>query len=308
MTIRQQLMQKNGLMAMNLAKEFLTLEIGDRISTVAKFSEKYSSARGTVQVALKILQDIDCIRLDPRGHLGTYITYIDYVKLLEVADISNIVGVMPLPYSRIYEGLATGIYNSKFSQKFALNLAYMRGASNRIKMLKDGRYDFVVMSKLAAEHHIKEYNDVEIAVDFGNMSFVKEHILIFNSKEAKHIEDGMKVGIDYSSIDHKILTLNQCEGKRVEFKPVLYSQLLNNILKGEIDAAVWNIDDIKDNNIGVNYKSIDNDIFKYKDTEAVIVVDNKRPEIGKLLKQFINVEEVLNVQNSVVQGRLIPNY
>ena len=51
--------------------------------TVAFLSEKYETARGTVQSSLKLLQDYGAIKLESRGHLGTFITYIDYLKLLE---------------------------------------------------------------------------------------------------------------------------------------------------------------------------------------------------------------------------------
>ncbi|MCW6075111.1 hypothetical protein LAV44_07200 [Clostridium sporogenes] len=308
MDIKSKLMQKNGLMAMTLAKEFLPMEEGDRILTVAQISEKYKTARGTIQAALKFLQEYGAIVLEPRGHLGTFINKISYEKLLEISDIKTIVGVMPLPYSKGYEGLATGLYNTLSATSFNISLAYMRGANNRVQALKEERYDFVVMSKLAAEYYINNGEDIEIVLGFDPHSYVNEHIVIFKNKEDKEIKDGMNVGIDYSSIDHEILSLYQCEGKNVNYVSMIYSQILNKILSGEIDAAIWNKDDIKDNDKKFNYYSIRNEKFNYADTEAVIVVNKNNEYLTKLLKKFLDKDQILDIQKKVVNEEIIPNY
>lgn len=308
MDLKDKLMQKNGIIAVTLAREFLSNEVGDRILTVAQLAEKYSTARGTIQCALKFLQDYEAISLEARGHLGTFITSINYIKLLDVADIKTILGVMPLPYSKVYEGLATGLYNTLVTSNISVGLAYMRGANTRVEALKEERYDFAVISKLAAEYYINEGCNIEIIEDFGNFTYVNEHILMFSENFKNSIEDGMKIGIDYSSLDHVILTKYHCQGKKVEFVPLIYSQILNSILRGEIQGAVWNKDDLQDRNIKVQFKPIDNSIFTYKDTKAAIVANTKNTSFNKLLKKFINKEKVLDIQKRVINGEITPNY
>ncbi|GAA0732718.1 GntR family transcriptional regulator YhfZ [Clostridium oceanicum] len=308
MDIKSKLMQKNGLMAMTLAKEFLPMEEGDRILTVAQISEKYKTARGTVQSALKFLQENDAIVLEPRGHLGTFINRISYEKLLEIADIKTIVGVMPLPYSKGYEGLATGLYNTLSGTSFDISLAYMRGANNRLQALKEERYDFVVMSKLAAQHYIDAGEDIEIVLGFEPHSYVNEHVIVFKSKEDEQIKDGMSVGIDYSSIDHQILSHYECGNKKVKYVSMIYSQILNKILSGEIDAAIWNKDDVKDSGKKFNFHSISNEKFKYADTEAVIVANKSKEYLIKILNKFIDKSQILDIQKKVVNEEMIPNY
>lgn len=136
MDIKSKLMQKMGLMSENLSIEFMQLDMDDRIPTIAELTEKYNTARGTVQTALKILQDYDAIRLESRGHLGTFIKYIDHLKLLEIAGTNSLVGVMPLPYSKRYEGLATGVFNTLNEEGLTVNLAFMRGSNHRLKALR----------------------------------------------------------------------------------------------------------------------------------------------------------------------------
>ncbi|WML34930.1 GntR family transcriptional regulator YhfZ [Clostridium sp. OS1-26] len=308
MDIKLKLMQKNGLMAMNLAKEFLSMEEGERIITVAQMAENYKTARGTIQSALKFLQDYGAISLEPRGHLGTFINKISYSKLLEIADIKTIVGVMPLPYSKVYEGLATGLYNTLGSTSFNISLAYMRGANSRLQALIEGRYDFAVISKLAAQHYINSGEEIEVVLNFGPHSYVNEHVIIFKNVEDSEIKDGMRIGIDYSSLDHQILSFYQCEGKNVQYVPLLYSQLLNKILSGEIDAAIWNIDAIKESNLSFNYYTINNEKFNYSDTEAVVIVKKSNEYLAKLLKKFLDESKILDIQRKVVNEQMVPNY
>ena len=164
------------------------------------------------------------------------------------------------------------------------------------------------MSKLAAEYYINNGEDIEIVLGFDPHSYVNEHIVIFKNKEDKEIKDGMNVGIDYSSIDHEILSLHQCEGKNVNYVSMIYSQILNKILSGEIDAAIWNKDDIKDNDKKFNYYSIRNEKFNYADTEAVIVVNKNNEYLTKLLKKFLDKDQILDIQKKVVNEEIIPNY
>ncbi|SHJ33136.1 Helix-turn-helix domain-containing protein [Clostridium amylolyticum] len=308
MDLKDKLMQKNGIIAVTLAREFLSNEVGDRILTVAQLAEKYSTARGTIQSALKFLQDYEAISLEARGHLGTFITSINYIKLLDVADIKTILGVMPLPYSKVYEGLATGLYNTLVTSNISVGLAYMRGANTRVEALREQRYDFAVISKLAAQHYISEGHDIEIIDEFGDFTYVNEHILMFSKGSKNTIEDGMKIGIDYSSLDQVILTKYHCQGKNVEFVPLIYSQILNSILRGEIHAAIWNKDDLQDRDIKIPFKPINNSIFSYKDTNAVIVANTENSSFNTLLKKFINKEKVLDIQKKVINGEITPNY
>lgn len=308
MDVKDKLMQKNGIIAVTLARELLSKDVGDRILTVAQLAEKYSTARGTIQSALKFLQEYDAVSLEARGHLGTFITSINYIKLLDIADIKTILGVMPLPYSKVYEGLATGLYNTLVTSNISVGLAYMRGANTRIEALKEQRYDFAVISKLAAEHYISEGHDIEIIDEFGNFTYVNEHILMFSKGSKNTIEDGMKIGIDYSSLDQVILTKYHCQGKNVEFVPLIYSQILNSILRGEIHAAIWNKDDLQDREIKIQFKPINNSIFAYKDTNAVIVANTENSSFNTLLKKFINKEKVLDIQKKVINGEITPNY
>ena len=308
MNVKTSLMQKSGIIVMKLAQEFIGMEALDKIDTVANYSERYETARGTVQSAIKLLQDNKAVLLESRGHLGTFITSINYKKLLEFTDRNSIVGVMPLPYSKLYEGLATGLYKTMNKSRIPFNLAYMRGAKSRIDALKNDRYDFAIVSKLAAKESIQEGMDVSIVIEFGLFTYVSEHVLILNNPLKKSIEDGMKMGIDRTSTDHNMLTLKQCEGKDVKLIDLAYNQIVSKVISGEIDAAVWNIDEILERKAIIKYYPLEKNELKSIDTEAVLVMNNSKHELRSFIKRFLIKEEILSVQKKVIEEEIIPNY
>ena len=214
--IDESLYSKNGLAARYIARELIDIEAGQRIPRVSDFTEKLSLGRGTVQGALKLLEDMRAIRLESRGHLGTFLLKRDLNLLFEIAGIGPIIGVMPLPYSRKYEGLATGIIEVFEKINKRTGLAYMRGALPRVEALKSRRYDFAIMSLLAAEEAVAKYEGLAINKTFGPESYVTSHKIFFSNDHSSKIKDGMRIGIDYSSVDQAELTLLDCEGQKVE--------------------------------------------------------------------------------------------
>lgn len=266
---------KNSLTIKKLAKEFLSISENERIKTITEYSEIINVARGTIQNSLKVLIDDGAIEIQSKGHLGSFLIKKDFQKLLNFADIKFIAGVMPLPYSKRYEGLSTGILSEMESKlNIPVNMSYMRGARKRIEMVIDERYDFAITSKYAALEYIKENNDIEIIIEFGEHSFLSKHLLITLDKHFTEIKDGMRVGIDYASIDQSKLTLNAINGKNVKLIEINYNLLIQNLLDLKIDLAIWNGDEVQNKYENVYLK----DINEYNDdnTIAVLLVKKDR--------------------------------
>ena len=162
------LLSKNGLATKTIAKEFIKINLGDKVPTVSEFCELFSFPRGTVQKAIKTLQECEAIRLESKGHLGSYLIRKNMKILLEVSDIDSIVGSMPLPYSKRYEGLASGLIVAlENAYNIPVSMAYMRGAEARISMVVCQRYDFAVVSALAADHFMRKYGEIDIILSLG---------------------------------------------------------------------------------------------------------------------------------------------
>lgn len=305
--IRDQLLSKNGTATLILSREFLKYPEGERIPTISEFASKMNLARGTVQNALRNLIGSGAIEISSKGHLGSYLKRKDTAILMEFAGIGSLVGTMPLPYSRRYEGLASGIIvSSERQDAVTVNLAYMRGAKNRMLMVENGRYDFAIVSKFAAETCIGEGGPLKILIDFGPGSYLNSHVLMLHDEKKQRVEDGMKVGIDETSLDQKKLTGIVCKGRKVEYVPIEYTRSLDCIQSGEVDAMVMNVDEILDKKLDIHYVAIDD--YDAGNTAAVIVIDEKQEEIGALLSEVIDIDTVLKVQRQVLAGEMIPRY
>lgn len=302
------LLGKNAIAIVALSKEFIKIQVNSRIPTVSEFEEKLNIVRGTIQNALLILKENNAIRLKASGRNGTFLEYKNTRLLLKLSGVTNIIGCMPLPYSKRYEGLATGLLVSMENQyNIPSSMAYMRGARNRIGMLLMNRYDYAIVSKMAADHFINENPDsIVIVKNFGKKSYLSDHVIIFSDDNYSQIVDGMKVGIDKSSIDHIELTKKVCSDIDVKYINIEYSTLLSKILNKEIDAAIWNEDEINDKYLKINHKIIPNK--NNDDTTAVMVVNSRREELIALLTEIIDEKLVLDNQKLVLDGKIIPSY
>src|SRR5690606_6464418 len=169
------LFSKNGLAAQKIAKELISINEGERIPRVDDFVQSLDLGRGTVQGALKVLEELRAIQLDSRGHLGTFLIHKNIHVLKEIAGVGSLMGAMPLPYSPLYEGLGTGLIEVSDMVHDRINLAYMRGSKQRLEGLNSRRYDFVVMSLLAAEEEMERHDHLQIAINFGPQTYVTAH-------------------------------------------------------------------------------------------------------------------------------------
>lgn len=305
--VKNLIMNKNGLVSMTLAKILLQLKVGDKIPTFSELSEETSVARGTLQSAMKLLTQTQAITLESRGHMGTFLMHKNMKTLLEFANITSLVGVMPLPYSKHYEGLATGIISAMENEyDIPVNMAYMRGARKRLSLLMEARYDFALVSKLAFLDSVNQGAEIRIVKEFGPKSYLSNHVIVLNDQNAKGIEDGMRIGIDKDSIDQTNLTYHVTKDHKVKYINLNYNQILNKLKSGEIDAAVWNEDEIRESYPGIKYIQIEG--IDENDTIAVIVARSSATELCNLLTQMINVDTVLSIQHLVAHGKMIPRY
>ncbi|MFV0343421.1 MAG: GntR family transcriptional regulator YhfZ [Anaerocolumna sp.] len=305
--IQTALMQKNGVVLMHLAQSLLAKQEGDRLETIINISNELKVGRGTVQTALKNLQAFGALDFETRGHKGSMITQIDYGILMKISGIKNLVGVMPLPYSKRYEGLATGIYKTLNSDDISTNLAFMSGAERRINSLLDGRYDFCIMSRLSAKHYVKDNIPIEIIAQMSDKTYVNEHILIVNNKFTDFFE-GMRIGVDYSSFDQMDMTQRYFRDKNITIVPIKYNQIIESIRNHTIDGSIWSFEENIINNIELKCIDINDTTQSKENTQAVIVTRCEEIGIKNYFKRFFDAEQVESIQKDVISNKIMPNY
>ncbi|MEK4298143.1 GntR family transcriptional regulator YhfZ [Oceanobacillus sp. FSL W8-0428] len=306
----ERLYSKNGLAAKKIAELLNKIDVGAKVPRVSDYSERLNIGRGTVQQAMKLLEEMKAIQTEARGHLGTFLVWKDDNVLLEIAGIATLIGSMPLPYSRKYEGLASGIVEAFESAGKRVNLIYMRGATNRIESLRTKRCDYAVVSKMTAKLTLSDYPNLKILRSFGENTYVSAHKVFLADKEKNEIEDGMRVGVDQESLDQFQLTHLEFAEKDVEFVDVNYMQLFDKLSSKEIDATIWNVDDkrMTRNFKSISFQSVEAQKLARDTSQAVIVIEGDREEEMNEKWHSVTEEKILQVQQSVEKGEVIPRY
>ncbi|WP_288228105.1 GntR family transcriptional regulator YhfZ [uncultured Enterococcus sp.] len=305
----EEFLKKKGIVVNYLASDLLQKKKGDRVLSVSEYQRKFEVARGTVQNAWTFLKEIEAIKVKSHGHMGTFIEEIDYSILQEYALSDTILGTMTLPYSRLYEGLATGIYEVFKENNIKLNLAYIRGSKERVRSIANKTYRFAVVSKFAAEQAISNGEPIDVTLNFGKHSYLSEHVLLFRDKDQKKIEKDMKIAIDYSSIDQQMLTKTIIKDEQVKYVEMQGHQIISSLQNGQIDAGIWNFDEIRDkNHQGLYHVQLTESEMEQNMSTSVIITHKEDTSMRAFFQKSVDKEKILSIQKNVCDGKLIPQY
>jgi len=307
--VRDIFLKKTGIVTQRIAGELVSLKKGDKIPTTSELQNRCVASRGTIQNALAFFKEQGAITCANRGHLGIFLLEIDHGILQSYAVSSPIVGTMPLPYSRRYEGLATGLNDAFKKYDISLNMSYMRGARERINLVCSDMCGFAIVSHFAALEAIAQNKPIKIAMNFGEYSYLSRHVLIFKDPDKKQIEAGMKVGIDHCSHDHVSLTHKLMQGLEVELVEMPSHRLISELRKGEVDAGVWNHDEIIDKNYHDLHCVFLEERFNSEEMNAAAMVcKNDDSAMAIILKNNPVRDDVLKIQQEVMSGQKTPCY
>lgn len=307
--MQEEFLNKTGKAIQLLACDLFLLSEGSRLPVISDLQEKYGLSRGTVQNAFSYLKDENIIHTLSQGRHGTILTTIDYGRLQKIVLEGTIRGTMPLPYSKLYEGFATGLYEVFQRAEIPLSMAYVRGSKERMELTSEKTMHFSIVSKLAAMQAIEAGESLEIFKDFGPQSYLSNHVIIFSNSKSAQIEDGMRVGIDHSSYDQQILTENATIGKKVTFVEIPSHQLIYSLEQGVIDVGIWNYDEIKDRKLDhLNYQFLEGSKEDSLSSTAVCVLSKDNLLLKKILMSVIDEEMILSIQKNVLEGKIIPHY
>lgn len=297
-------LNKKNRSVLFVARELLFLKVGERIAPVTEYSEKYGISVGLIQRAFVLLQNEGAIKLDKRGVLGSFVKEINNEILLEKSDLGFLVGVMPLPYSKRYEGLATGIKNNFQNYNLNYYFAYMSGSGVRLNLLRNGIYDFAVVSKLAYEIERERNGDIESVFEFGAKSYVSKHVLL----KAPGVKKIVKIGVDRNSEDQKFLTKEFLGDSNYEFVEIDYNETLKLLENKIVDGIIWNYDEIEEKSIKMEYDELPENKILKKANEAVLVISRRNDNLRKLSRKIIDVDYIREIQQKVLTNQILPTY
>lgn len=301
--MRRTFIKKEGMALTTLARYLLSEQCGNRLKTIDELATECGFSVGLTQAALKTLEFSGAIRIERRGRNGSYLAEMDNKALLAHVDISNVVCAMPLPYTRLYEGLASGL-KAQF-EGIPFYYAHMRGADIRVECLLNGVYDIAVVSRLAAESYLKK-SGLCMVMTLGPHTYVGEHQLICRKGQSANIR---RVGLDNRSADQKIMTEIYFGVSNVERVDLSYHESLSHIVKGEIDAVIWNVAAGAElEMLGLEALPLSDDPRFLQATEAVVLTRSDDYPIQQLLRAVVDKQALLAHQQRVVCGEQEPSY
>ena len=286
--MRRTFIKKEGVVITTLARYLLGEKCGNRLKTIDELANECRSSVGLTQAALKTLESSGAIRIERRGRNGSYLVEMDNKALLTHVDINNVVCAMPLPYTRLYEGLASGL-KAQFDG-IPFYYAHMRGADIRVECLLNGVYDMAVVSRLAAESYLTQ-KGLCLALELGPHTYVGEHQLICRKGESANVK---RVGLDNRSADQKIMTDVFFGGSDVERVDLSYHESLQRIVKGDVDAVIWNV--VAENELtmlGLEATPLTDDPRFLQATEAVVLTRVDDYPMQQLLRAVVDKHALL---------------
>lgn len=310
--IEKRLLTKQGFTARVLARRLLGMPEGARVPGVAELAAECGVGYGTVQEAVRLLRETGAVGLRSRGAQGTVLEEVDDEVLWFVANVGHVVGSLPLPYSRRYEGLATGLHALLTDSGIPASLSYMRGGVRRLEALARGSTNFAITSLFTTKVFLDENpGGIEVVMDLGPGSYVVEHQLILADRGGDGLEPGMKVGIDRDSADQARITEMEVAhfGDEVRLMPMTYTQVLNELEAGRLDAAVWNSEDV--NGGGFKVVPLESPAAKElsgTNTIAAISVRADDDFSARIVGNKLDRGRLLDVQRAVLDGATVPRY
>jgi hypothetical protein len=216
-----------------VARRLIGIPAGSQIPTVTELGSEIGVGSGTVQAALRSLREADAIELSSHGHLGTRLVRRDLAALWAATGGGAIQGVLPLPTSPEFSGLATGLVEAFERAGVRLHLTFRQGVKHRLGSLDEGRVDFVVCSAPAA----RALGATHAAVYLPLHTFYARDAVVVITRSGEQPDPRGVVPIDRNSRDHSVLT--EAEFPDATLVDAPYTLVPELIVHCEADAAIW---------------------------------------------------------------------
>lgn len=310
-SVEERFLTRNGRAARRLAVLLLDHAEDARLPRLRDLAEELGVGNGTVQAALRLLEEAGAVETTARGHLGTFLARADRGALWRLSGLGTLVAAMPLPYSRRYEGLATGLRDAFEQAGAPFAVTFMRGAHTRVTALLEKKADLVVLSRLAADE-LMAAHPVELVADLGPGTYVGAHgVLVRRGRDLSAA--GLRVAVDRSSPDLELLTERTFAGRDdVEWVEASYMQLPDLFARNEVDATVWNLDE-SEARLGphVEVRPLGAEITRELDgrnSRTAIVGRGGEDQPLAAVRRSLDLATVTAVQGEVLRGERIPSY
>jgi hypothetical protein len=308
----ERFLTRNGLAARQLAALLLGHEPDTRLPRVRDLAEQLKCGNGTVQAALRLLEESGAIETAARGHLGTFLVRSDRSVLWRLSGLGTLLAAMPLPYSRRYEGLATGLRAVFDEAGTPFAVTFMRGAGARTTALLEGKTDLVVLSRFAADRLIEEHEGaLSLVVDLGPATYVGAHGFLLREGASLQAE-GLRIAVDHASEDQRMLAERAFAGRDIEWVECSYMQLGELFAQDRIDVTVWNLDEVQGSHgMNVDVLPLDEEMTRdlsLRNSSAAVIGRAGSETVLNAVRDALDPARVTALQSEVLRGDRMPSY
>ena len=285
----QGIIQKNSMVTMKLARAFLLQNPGNRILTIAEYAEEFGTARGTVQTALRILVEENCISLVKRGNQGSFIKEIDHLDLWNYAGWDVVIGGVLLYnfYSGALKNILKLVKRRFEDKKFPYTHAFIGNNNTYIDALSKGKIDFLITSKLVADVCIQLSKDLEISYEFKKNKFLHGNVLVYKNRKSKKILDGMSMAYDGLNIEQQIIADKLCSKYRLKSEASEAKNLAKNFMENEYNVCIMDEKLAEKHNLIPYSAPIEDKITGGLDRKAVLLSSRNNYKIRGLLSSLM---------------------
>lgn len=261
-----------------------------------------------MQAALRTLSEADAIELSSHGHQGTRLVARHPGRLWAAASRGAPTGIMPLPSSVEFAGLASALAERFEWAGVPLSLAFRQGGHTRVRFLEAGRADFIVCSVAFAETLAADRFEARPLTPF---SFYGRDSVVVITRPGEPPRPEGRVPIDPRSHDHSQLT--EAEFPDATYTECAYPQIPELIVRGEVEAAVWHRTSASPllTAAGLEMHPLsrsspaEGERFS---TAALVTLVEADPPAGPLLDAVVEVGALAAVQGEVVRGERVPAF
>ncbi|WP_338700975.1 GntR family transcriptional regulator YhfZ [Streptomyces sp. Q6] len=304
---------RNGLAARRLAVLLMGHEPQTRLPRVKDFAQDLGCGNGTVQAALRLLEESGAIETAARGHLGTFLVASDRALLWRLSGLGTLLAAMPLPHSRRYEGLATGLRAAFVEAGTPFALTFMRGAGARTTALLEGTVDLVVLSRFAADDLVDQHRGrLTLVADLGPATYVGAHGFLVR-KGVSLDAPGLRVAVDRASLDQRMLAERAFAGRGdIQWVDSPSVRLRDLFAQKRIDATVWNLDETRGRlDMEVDVLPLGDEVTRdpaLRHSHAAIIGRPGGATTLAAVREALDLSQVLRSQSEVLRGARTPSY
>ena len=296
-------------MVSRLARYLLGVKEGERLGTVRQIAKSSHTSVGTVSNALSIIESTGAIKIDRRGHLGSFVAARSIGALWAIAEREPMVISFPLIAHPRLEGLATGLKKQLVMAGIDVYLIFIRGSRTRLKSLRENKCHIAVMSDFAASGLCGPTE--QIILRFPAESFVACHEVFYRPDQPPP-ESPLRIAIDQDSFD--IMGLSELEFNRpqAEFRPVTYMQLPRVLRNDYADIGIWSIDDMHPYlDERIHHRPLSQEVIQLvgdRDTSAALVTRSESESVQSVAEAVLRIDAILEIQQKVMAGEIVPEY